>query len=269
MKKICLDAGHYSNYNQSPVLKSYYEGNMTWKLCKYLKEYLENNYEVEIITTRTSSGKDLGLYDRGMKAKGCDGFYSLHSNYCEDPKVDRVVIIRALGVTSLDTYAKELGDAIKKVMGVSNKTQVWERANKGNEYYGVLRGAKAAGVKNRYIIEHSFHSNLKATKFLNEDANLKKLAQAEGKVIAKHHNLKSKATAAPESPQTPSNGITTNYLVTVDTDSLNVRKGPSTEYEIVGKVKRGEVYTIVETKGDWGKLKSGLGWINLKYTKKK
>lgn len=124
MKKICLDAGHYSNYNQSPVLKNYYEGNMSWKLCNYLKKYLEDNYEVKIITTRTSSSNDLGLYDRGMKSKGCDGFYSLHSNYCDDPGVDRVVIIRALGVTSLNSYAKDLGDAIKKVMDVKGSTQV-------------------------------------------------------------------------------------------------------------------------------------------------
>ena len=35
--KIMLDAGHYSYYNQSCVYKNYYEGNMTWKLCKFLK----------------------------------------------------------------------------------------------------------------------------------------------------------------------------------------------------------------------------------------
>ena len=35
-----------------------------------------------------------------------------------------------------------------------------------------------------------------------------------------------------------------------------------------GTVKKGEVYTIVETKGNWGKLKSGAGWVYLDYCTK-
>jgi len=33
-------------------------------------------------------------------------------------------------------------------------------------------------------------------------------------------------------------------------------------------VYKGDAYTIVEEKGGWGKLKSGAGWIYLKYTQK-
>jgi uncharacterized protein YgiM (DUF1202 family) len=39
-------------------------------------------------------------------------------------------------------------------------------------------------------------------------------------------------------------------------------------HRIVGSIRRNEVYTIVETSGEWGKLKSGAGWIYLPYTKK-
>ena len=51
---------------------------------------------------------------------------------------------------------------------------------------------------------------------------------------------------------------------------LNIRKGPGTEYDIVGAIKDHGKYTIVETKGNWGKLKSGAGWINCsdKYCKR-
>ena len=55
-------------------------------------------------------------------------------------------------------------------------------------------------------------------------------------------------------------------LVKINTEVLNVRSGPSTNYKVVTTVKRGEVYTIVQTQGNWGKLKSGAGWLNLKYT---
>jgi N-acetylmuramoyl-L-alanine amidase CwlA len=60
-----------------------------------------------------------------------------------------------------------------------------------------------------------------------------------------------------------------SYKVKVAVGSLNIRSGPSTSYKINGKITDKGVYTIVENKGDWGKLKSGSGWIYLKgYTKK-
>lgn len=43
---------------------------------------------------------------------------------------------------------------------------------------------------------------------------------------------------------------------------LNVRKGPGTSYAVNCVAKVGS-YTIVETSGSWGKLKSGAGWINI------
>ncbi|MEI2827330.1 MAG: peptidoglycan-binding protein [Dermatophilaceae bacterium] len=49
---------------------------------------------------------------------------------------------------------------------------------------------------------------------------------------------------------------------------LNVRYAPTTDSRIAKTVKRGQVYTIIETAGDWGKLKSGAGWIHLGYTSK-
>ena len=67
---------------------------------------------------------------------------------------------------------------------------------------------------------------------------------------------------------TTANGMP--YLVKITAATLNVRKGVGTNYPIATKVNRGEIYTIVgeATKGStkWGKLKSGAGWISLKYT---
>lgn len=55
------------------------------------------------------------------------------------------------------------------------------------------------------------------------------------------------------------------YTVRINVDTLNYRAGAGTQYKINGQVKKGEVYTIVEVKNNWGKLKSGAGWINLNY----
>lgn len=60
----------------------------------------------------------------------------------------------------------------------------------------------------------------------------------------------------------------TYFTVKINTDVLNVRSGPSTSYSTTTTVKKNEVYTIVEEKNGWGKLKSGAGWICLEYTKK-
>ncbi|MGM9543599.1 MAG: N-acetylmuramoyl-L-alanine amidase, partial [Romboutsia timonensis] len=61
-----------------------------------------------------------------------------------------------------------------------------------------------------------------------------------------------------------------SYLVTITATALNVRAGAGTNYKINTTVKKNEVYTIVEEKTvgttTWGKLKSGAGWISLKYT---
>ena len=60
-----------------------------------------------------------------------------------------------------------------------------------------------------------------------------------------------------------------SYVIRVIVDSLNIRSGAGTNYSIVGTVKKGGVYTIVEEKNGFGRLKSGKGWISLDCTEKK
>lgn len=61
------------------------------------------------------------------------------------------------------------------------------------------------------------------------------------------------------------------FVVKVDRADLNIRSGPSISYPVKGTTGKG-TFTIVETKGDWGLLKSYSanrdGWINLAYTKR-
>ena len=108
-KKICIDAGHYGKYNRSPVVKEYYESDMTWKLHLLLKEHLER-YGFTVITTRKEQTKDLSLYNRGKSAKGCDLFLSLHSNAtggnAGNESVDRVDIYAPLSGKGHDIARK-------------------------------------------------------------------------------------------------------------------------------------------------------------------
>ena len=58
------------------------------------------------------------------------------------------------------------------------------------------------------------------------------------------------------------------YKVKITSQALNVRKSPTENSEVTAQVRHGYVFTIVDEKEGWGKLKSGAGWINLTYTQK-
>ena len=57
------------------------------------------------------------------------------------------------------------------------------------------------------------------------------------------------------------------YLVRVKSE-IEIRKGPGTSYGKAGRKCPVGIFTIVEVKGDWGRLKSGVGWIQLSKTVK-
>lgn len=272
--KICLDAGHYKNYNQG-VVKNYYEGNVVWKLTNLQKKYLEQYKDVTVVLTRTDISKDLSLSDRGAKSKGCDLFLSNHTNYVDNSSVDRAVIIYPFdNKNKSDVLGKKLGAKIQEVMGLKQNYQMMtKKNNSGGEYYGVMRASRAAGCPRYYILEHGFHSHKATCNWLLKDENLEKLAKAEVEVIASYYGLKKKTeTSKPVTPPVVEDKPNTDfksYVVKITADILNVRSGPGTQYSKTGQVSKGEAYTIVDESNGWGKLKSGLGWISLEYTDKK
>ena len=136
-------------------------------------------------------------------------------------------------------------------MGVKDNTQVTERANgsKG-EYYGVLRGACAGGVDNRFIIEHSFHTNKKSAMWLNDNKNLEKLAKVEGDIIAEFHKLERKNKSNPK------------MIKVIQDVNYRSKADFSKDEYIKGTAKKGEVFTVVDRvksncSTDMYKLKSG------------
>lgn len=64
-----------------------------------------------------------------------------------------------------------------------------------------------------------------------------------------------------------------SYRVRVSIKNLNIRKGPSANFDKTGQYTSIGVFTIVaESDGEgaskWGKLKSGARWISLDYAKR-
>ena len=62
-----------------------------------------------------------------------------------------------------------------------------------------------------------------------------------------------------------------SFLVEIICDELNIRQQADFNSKVVGTVKRGEVFTIIEEENGLGKLKSGAGYIsmNQKYVRRK
>lgn len=283
--KVCLDAGHYGYYNRcpsnDPVLSTYWESKFSWAFHNLLADELKS-YGIEVIKTRANQGTDLSLTARGQKAKGCDLFLSIHSNALGSGTMYETTDY-PLACCTVTHKVDALGDKLAKVVGTTMGTvQPSRRINKvgssNQDWYGVLRGAASVGVPG-ILLEHGFHTNSRCVRWLLDNEHLKVLAAAEAKIIAEHFGIKEKtgsSTTQPTNPATtqPSNP-TTSFLVKVICDELNVRKDAGTEYPIVTKIHKNEVYTIVETKkakdgGTWGKLKSGAGFVNIgsKFVKK-
>lgn len=287
--KIMLDAGHFGNYNRSPVYTAYYESRMTWSLHNHLKTALEDYNGFAVGVTRASQAKDMNVYTRGTLSKGYDLFLSLHSNSSSARSTDYPLIITQKGKTG-DSLAKNLGKTIQDTMGTKQGYKVWQRLNSDGktEYYGVLRGSKAVGTKGM-IIEHSFHTNLAATKWLFNNSNLKKMAQKEAEVLAEHYGLSkveeggknddvdtmevstpavNKVTTAKK--PAPSKTVKSSQKVKVIITGLNMRKSYTTSSKSMGKAKKNKTYQLkAKTKdGKWGQLKTNGYWIYLKgYTK--
>lgn len=298
--KICLDAGHYGNYNQSPANKEYYESKVMWKLMLLLKKYLEE-YGFEVITTRSDQGQNLSVYERGKKAAGCDLFLSLHSNAVAggvNNNIDYVTSYAAVN-GSADAIAQRLVEKIAEVMGTKQPSRVEHRQGTRGDYYGVLRGATSVGVPGA-ILEHSFHTNEKMTQWLLKDENLDRLAQEEAKVIAEYFGIQ-KPVAPPEEKRwyrirkkwedaASQVGAYENlqraikacpvgyavfdwkgnvmydhenlsaypYVAKCTGNSVNVRKGPGTEYGNISawpKLNKGNLVDVLGKEGSWYKVR--------------
>lgn len=75
--------------------------------------------------------------------------------------------------------------------------------------------------------------------------------------------------AAPPSTQTPASDGRTSVAdsITVNVNLLNVRSGNSVKTPIIGGVRKGETYTVLDSKSGWFKIKYNLsaGWVSGDY----
>lgn len=206
--------------------------------------------------------------------------------------------LRALGHTVIDCSCNSASNVNEQLADIVNKANAQKLdlflslhlnagGGTGAEIYTTnTSGAKAeakklidtycnrTGFKNRgykyaefYVLRHTVApAMLIEMAFVDTESDFKKWNDLGAEVIANAIVEGITGQVSQEKPiESPS---TTTYTVKVTADVLNVRSGPSTSNKVNTRVKKNEVYTIVEESNGWGKLKSGVGWISLKYTSK-
>lgn len=152
-----------------------------------------------------------------------------------------------------------------------------------NTYVKEMTGIKTRGISARTDLGELNNTNMPACIFEagsikadQKEWDTEKECDEYGKALAKglckYFGITFKDGSTPKKTTTTSttkkNTSSDDFLVKVTATALNIRSGAGTKYDVVGVIKDKGIYTIVETKGDWGKLKSGKGWIHLDYTKK-
>ena len=235
--RVCLDAGHYGNYNAGAV-KGYYESVRMWNLTELLAKELTAR-GIAVIKTRSNQATDLALTSRGKKAKGCDLFLSMHSNAASAESVDYPVAYVPLNGTGT-AIGQKLADIVADVMGtVQNGRTATRKGSSGADYYGVIRGAVSVGVPG-VILEHSFHTNHKAAAWMMIDDNLAKLAKAEADCIAEWLEGTSKPSVQTlQVAKCKSAAYNKAYKTTAD---LNMRSGAGTDFPVITTLPHGAAF---------------------------
>ena len=192
--KIMLDEGHMSGYNKYTVIGGKTaEGDVVWSIGQYLIPLLRE-YGFVVASTKSTINAypgapgDDNITARGRMAAGYDLLLSLHTNACSTESVNRPVVIYPVSGKCKDLAAL-IGAKLQTVGGWQNY-QIFSKYNSaGNaDYYGVIRGAAQVGVPG-LIVEHTFHTNAAAARWISSSDNQRKLAAALAEVIAGYYGL--------------------------------------------------------------------------------
>ena len=263
--KLALDAGHgYNTAGRRCLAKYDPEQHREWwlnnRICNYIAERASAYDGFETYRVDDTTGKtDVALKTRCALAneKGADLYYSAHHNADINGG-------KGGGVTAYScpnsSNGRKWRDLLYAAIVEAGDLKGNRSTPKSEVSYYVLKHTTMPAV----LIEHGFMDSSTDIPVIISEDYAKKVGYAVADAIAKEAGLKlKKASTTPTAK---------SYKVTIDTDELNVRKDASASSEVVTVVKRGEVFTIVAEKMNgstkWGKLKSGAGWISLRYTKK-
>lgn len=102
---------------------------------------------------------------------------------------------------------------------------------------------------------------------LSEKAQANEKTQAKAKKAVKEKNDKKAKVNEKNQAQTESAKKWKNKLMADVDDCLNIRKGPSEDSEVLGKLRKGDAAKVLKKGKNWTKIKSGsvTGYVNNEY----
>ncbi len=255
MKKVFLSAGHGGS-NPGAVANGLKEKDINLQTLLACKEVLEK-HNIEVICSRVIDENDPVQEEvKEANNSNCDLAVSFHAN--------------AGGGDGFEAFCN-----LKNANAV-NVAKLAEKHIKalGQNSRGIKGGMRLYFVKNTkmdaVLFESFFLDNANDYKIGDTVEEQKKFGVAYAKAILEHFNIAYKEVITEEKTEKEEiqQSSSVPYLVRVTASALNVRIGAGLKYKIKTDIKKGEVFTIVEEMNGWGKLKSGAGWIRLKYTEK-
>lgn len=257
--KIALSAGHGKNTPGKRCMKSL-DPNQTreWVLNSRIAEKIENKlsnytgYELKRLDDRTGA-KDVTLRTRSNAANKWDADFYLAIHHNAGVKGGKgggiVAFVYTKASTESMVWQEALYDALIDETGLKgNRSTPMPKAN--------LHECREPDMP-AVLLELGFMDSKTDVPIILTDKFAEQCATAIVDVIVKRGKL-TKVTTKEFQP----------YLVKITANTLYVRDGAGTSHKINTSVKKGEIYTIVAENDGWGKLKSGAGWISLKYCEK-
>lgn len=246
---VTIDAGHgHETPGKRAVDDSFREWDINARVADRLEPALRAKgitvYRVDDVTGRT----DVSLNSRLQRAIGYGSnlHISIHQNATGDTWNEATgteTYYSALGSPRSIQLAKEAADRMAEYMQTKN------RGTKTANLF-ITREFTNAGI-DAMLAEGLFMDNYNDTRYMMSEEYAQRYAQAIADSI--YNTYRSQINNEP-------------FQIQIRKDlgeTLNIRKEPNATSEVVGEVNPGEVFTIVEVQGNFGKLASGAGWINI------
>lgn len=260
MKKILLVSGHVSGYNSCKTT-GVNEGDLNIELVNMLYPLLKPYASVTVYPVERDMYKDNKNGVCKVDMASFDYIFEVHFNAYDGNARGTSVQIHSDykgGISVEQTIVNNLASFGFRKRGDNGITR---RSDLLNMNIALKLGVDYA------LLETCFYDNPSDMNIYK--ANKAKIAKAIADGIIDAFGLTSSGSSAHSKPS----GFKP-YMVRVEIDNLNIRKGPGTNYGKTGKYTGKGSFTIVdEAKGagsdtGWGKLKSGAGWISLDFAKK-
>ena len=283
MIKIALDAGHGMKTAGKRCMKAIDpKETREWWLNQRIATKVENklkDYEgVETLRVDDITGAtDVKLQTRCSKANkwGADIYCSFHHNAgingTDKPEViDGGLIVYTYDDSDKAVYLRNtLYDCLINAGLLKGNRAV--KACKNPGLY-VLNSTKMTAV----LVEHGFMDSPDETPIILTEEYAEKAANGWINFFETYYGIRKKESSALVSQPTPASNPSETpaeshgYKVKITIAALNIRNNPGLAGKVVGVIKDKGVYTIIDEKDisgvKWGKLKSGAGWISLKFT---